>query len=148
MNYLIDTNVLLRSAQPEDALYSVATDVVEKLLNDGHALYITPQNVAEFWNSATRPKINNGLGMTPQQAEDEVRRLETILLLAPDDPTIYIEWRRIVLDKNVCGVLVHDARLVAAMKVHGITHVLTFNARDFARFDDIVVVVPSSIQIS
>ena len=148
MKYLVDTNVLLRSTQPEDALYSVATNVVEKLLNDGHTLYITPQNVAEFWNSATRPKVNNGLGMTPQQAEDEIRRLETILLLAPDDPAIYLEWRRIVLDKNVTGVLVHDARLAAAMKVYNITHVLTFNARDFMRFDGIVVVEPSGIQLS
>jgi hypothetical protein len=31
------------------------------------------------------------------------------------------------------GVQVHDARLVAAMKVHGVTRILTINIRDFSR---------------
>ncbi len=29
---------------------------------------------------------------------------------------------------------VHDARLTAAMLVHGLTHILTFNISDFARY--------------
>ncbi len=43
------------------------------------------------------------------------------------------------------GVNVHDARLVAAMLVHGLTHILTFNTPDFRRFSQITVVHPSEI---
>ena len=32
------------------------------------------------------------------------------------------------------GVQVHDARLVAAMKIHGINHILTLNVGDFKRY--------------
>ncbi len=34
---------------------------------------------------------------------------------------------------QVSGTKVHDAKLVAAMHVHGIGKILTFNTADFAR---------------
>lgn len=43
------------------------------------------------------------------------------------------------------GVNVHDARLVAAMLVHGLTHILTFNISDFARYSEITAVHPTTI---
>ncbi len=43
------------------------------------------------------------------------------------------------------GKQVHDARLVAAMITHHITHLLTFNIDDFKRFSAIVVVHPRSV---
>ena len=42
----------------------------------------------------------------------------------------------------VSGVQVHDARLVAAMHVHAVTHLLTLNDRDFTRYPDITAVNP------
>jgi predicted nucleic acid-binding protein len=42
----------------------------------------------------------------------------------------------------VLGTKVHDARLVAAMNVHGIERILTFNTGDFARYG-IEVLLPS-----
>ena len=38
----------------------------------------------------------------------------------------------------------HDARLVAAMVRHSISHLLTFNEQDFARYNEIAVIVPSA----
>jgi predicted nucleic acid-binding protein len=63
-----------------------------------------------------------------------------------DAPSIYPEWKRLVLAFGVSGVQVHDARLVAAMKVNGITHILTFNTGDFVRYspEGIVAVDPAS----
>jgi predicted nucleic acid-binding protein len=37
------------------------------------------------------------------------------------------------------------ARLIASMKVYGITHLLTFNLSDFARYPDITVVTPQHV---
>jgi hypothetical protein len=42
-------------------------------------------------------------------------------------------------------VQVHDARLVAAMEVQGISHILTFNVTDFVRYPDITVVHPQDL---
>lgn len=33
------------------------------------------------------------------------------------------EWRRLVVNYGVSGVQVHDARLVATMLVHDVTHI-------------------------
>jgi hypothetical protein len=42
---------------------------------------------------------------------------------------------------------VHDARLVAVMRVHGLTHVLTFNPTDFTRYPGITVVRPQDVPL-
>ena len=47
---------------------------------------------------------------------------------------------------KVIGVNVHDARLVAAMLVHGLTHILTFNIADFARYSEITAVNPPTVK--
>jgi hypothetical protein len=46
---------------------------------------------------------------------------------------------------QVSGKQAHDARLVGAMLVHKLTHLLTFNDGDFKRFTDITVVNPQTI---
>jgi hypothetical protein len=54
-------------------------------------------------------------------------------------------WQRLVLEHDVRGIEVHNARLVAAMKMHGITHLLTLNFCDFLRYAHITVVHPLSV---
>jgi len=66
------------------------------------------------------------------------------MTLLPDSERVYREWRRIVLDYGVSGAQVHDARLAATMIVHGIRHILTFNAADFRRYDDLIALHPDS----
>ncbi len=48
---------------------------------------------------------------------------------------------------GVSGVQVHDARLVATMLVHGVTHILTFNTSGFTRYNSkgIVAVDPATV---
>ncbi|WP_246605349.1 type II toxin-antitoxin system VapC family toxin [Sphaerospermopsis torques-reginae] len=62
-----------------------------------------------------------------------------------DIPQIFTEWESLVIQYQVMGKQVHDARLVAAMLAHNITHLLTFNVDDFRRFSDIVVVDPRNV---
>jgi predicted nucleic acid-binding protein len=47
-------------------------------------------------------------------------------------------------DTRVIGSRVYDARLVAAMRVHGVGRILTFDAADFARYG-IDVLHPSAV---
>jgi hypothetical protein len=49
-----------------------------------------------------------------------------------------------VLAHAVSGAQVHDARLVAAMHVHGLTHLLTLNVPDFTRYPGITIVHPQT----
>jgi len=144
MSALVDTNVLLRRTQPDHVHHAVAVESVAKLISAGEPLHFTPQNISEFWNVATRPAENNGLGFSNSLAMREVEKIERLLMLLPDTPAIYPEWKRLIAKHNVRGVKAHDARLVAAMNVHAVPRILTFNVNDFARFG-VRAVHPTSI---
>jgi predicted nucleic acid-binding protein len=145
MSYLLDTNILLRWSQPDHPLCALAQSAVNRLFDRGEALYITPQNLMEFWNVATRPADVNGLGLAPADVDTKVAQLEGIFEIAPDAPTVYPAWRNLVLAFQVSGVQVHDARLVAVMQVHSLSHLLTFDTTDFRRFSVITAVHPQEV---
>lgn len=94
----------------------------------------------------TRPISRNGFGLTAAEAEREVLVIEAGMSLLPERETVYQEWRRIVVQNNVSGVQVHDARLAAIMSVHGVRHILTLNVGDFGRYHGLIVMHPDSVQ--
>jgi len=63
----------------------------------------------------------------------EVQALKHFFTLLPELP-LQDEWERLVAVHNVSGKNTHDARLVAAMIVHGVSTILTFNVHDFTRY--------------
>lgn len=128
-------------------MHEEAATALNILLERNDDIWISSQNLIEFWNVCTRPIDRNGLGMTVAQTDAELTRLEGVFEVLPDTPVIYAEWRRLVLAHSVMGVNVHDARLVAVMLVYGLTHILTFNTCDFRRFSEITVVRPSEITL-
>ncbi len=144
MSVLVDTNVLLRSAQPTHPLCSPATHAVAALLKRSETVFFCPQNIAEFWNVATRPVNVNGLGFSHAEVLTEVENIEGLLTLLPDSPSIYTEWKRLADVHRVQGIKVFDTRLVAAANIHGVESILTFNAADFRRYGNIPVLDPSS----
>jgi predicted nucleic acid-binding protein len=106
-------------------MHAAAVRAVAGLIRDGEVLVVTPQIVAEFW------------------ANDEVVKLEEFCTLLAESLDVYTEWKRLVRVHSVSGVQVHDARLVAAMTVHGVDRLLTFNAGDFARYSEVQTMTPA-----
>jgi predicted nucleic acid-binding protein len=145
MNVALDTNILTRTAQPAHSSHKDTLDALEVLKKQGEDLCIVPQNLYEFWVVATRPLAANGLAMSIVEAEAELTSIKKLFRFLNDTPAVYEEWERLVLRHAVSGKNAHDARIVAAMFVHGITRLLTFNADDFKRFSDIVVLTPAGI---
>jgi len=127
-------------------MYGAVLHAVELLRNRRDDLYIISQNVIEFWAVATRSITNNGLGVNIDVAQQELSRLKSLFGILPDTPEVFINWERLVVDHQVIGKQAHDTRLVAAMLAHGITHLLTFNDRDFKRFTEITVVNPLDVR--
>lgn len=144
--YLVDTNVLLRWLKPEDRDYPLVVSAIDTILQRNAVLCYTSQNVAEFWNTCTRPLARNGYGLSPQEADSRVRYFEERMQLLADSLTVHQEWRTLLVSHSVSGVQVHDARLVAAMRVHDVKQILTFNDRDFARYRDIEAVHPRTVK--
>lgn len=145
MSYLVDTNILLRSIQKNHAMFKDADTAVKTLLTFGEVLYVTSQNLIEFWAVATRPLHSNGLELTIEEAARELKGLKSIVAILPDTPDILSQWEKLVIHHRVSGKQAHDARIVASMMVHGVTHLLTFNIDDFKRYAEITAVHPTSI---
>jgi predicted nucleic acid-binding protein len=148
MSTLLDTNILTRAAQPGHALHQAAVDAVAELRRQGDTPVLVPQNLYEFWVVATRPVAQNGLGLTPGQAETELQRLKSLFSILDETPAVFAEWERLITRYQVSGKNAHDAHLVAAMVVQQISRILTFNPTDFRRYQGITVLEPQQVVAS
>jgi predicted nucleic acid-binding protein len=144
MAFLLDTNILLRSLQPHHPHCSAVERALTVLRTRDEVLHIAAQNLIEFWAVATRPQSENGLGMSVDVAFGELTVLKRLFSPLPE-AAVFDEWERLVRVHRVSGKNTHDARLVAVMKVHGITSILTFNVQDFTRYRGIAVVHPDKL---
>jgi predicted nucleic acid-binding protein len=133
MSYLVDTSVLVRLANVADSSHSSAANAMLELHRLKEMPHLTPQNLIEFRNAATRPLAQNGLGLSAAEAEAKAAVFEATMHLLPDSPNVYPTWKSLVSVLGIIGKQVHDARLVAVCHVHSVSHVLTFNVRHFSR---------------
>ena len=143
---LADTNVLLRGIQRGNLQSrSVARTALKRLYRRGDSVCVSPQNLIELWNVCTRPKAVNGLGMAIKDVQYYLARCELFFRVLPETPEIFPEWKRLVSAYGVSGLKVHDARLVAAMSIHGVKSILTFDVEDFKRYAGITVLHPEDV---
>lgn len=145
MQILVDTNVLLRIAEPAHPMHPVALRATGHLRGTKSELVVVPQNLYEFWVVATRPADVNGLGKSAAAAEILLLQVLRFFRLLRDERAVFGRWKWLVLKYGVHGVKAHDARLVAAMNRHGVTQLLTFNAADFSRYQGITVLTPGEV---
>ncbi len=147
MEILVDTGVLLRLVIRTDPAHAEARNAVRVLKSRGETLVTLTQITAEFWNVCTRPPAaRGGYNLSILEAARKLRLVERLFEVRPDSLAVFQEWKRLVVAHSVRGVKVHDTRLVAAMRAHGITHILTFNTDDFKRFSGIIAVDPASVK--
>jgi predicted nucleic acid-binding protein len=145
MTVVIDANVLLRFADPTAAQHPIAAGALAALRAQGEALRTLPQSLYEFWVVATRPIANNGLGLSIAECEQILAQIEALFPLLGDPPALFVEWRALVVACACHGKVAHDARYVAALHAQGLTHLLTFNVADFARFPGITLLDPATV---
>jgi predicted nucleic acid-binding protein len=112
----------------------------------GDSPVTSAQNIAEFWNVCTRPaSARGGYGLSIAETERRVRILERLFPVLVEIPTAYPLWRNVVVANAVQGVQVHDARLVALMQAHGISHIVTLNPADFTRYPGVIALHPTAV---
>jgi predicted nucleic acid-binding protein len=148
MAFLLDTGILLRLVNRQDVQHESVRAAVNALIVGAQELFTTSQNIAEFWNVATRPPQDNGYGLSREQVSQHLNELiGPICAILVEHESLYDELRRLGQVYKVVGKQVHDARLVAIMRCWQIDSVLTLNDRDFRRYagEGITVVTPSSL---
>lgn len=148
MPWAADTNILKHLTQPGTPEYAECQKAIMTLAARGERVSTFSQCAIEFWNYLTRPTegSNPGLGLTVAQAAKELNNIERMFGIHADTALVYEEWRRLVLAYSVRGKQVHDTRIAACAHMHGITHLLTYNVSDFARFGAFLTAVsPGSV---
>jgi predicted nucleic acid-binding protein len=99
----------------------------------------------EYWVVATRPRSENGLGISDRDADADLTDFLRDYRLLEDASGVFEHSRSLVTLHQVQGKKAHDARLIAAMLHHGLAHLLSFNDQDFSRFSEINVIVPGAV---
>ena len=148
MPYLADTNIVFRRVLASDPRHVLVKSAMDLLLLQGETIHACSQNLMEFHALATRPIEANGLGMTSVDARNEAHVIESVFPLLPDVGSIYAQWCFLIDAYGVIGRQVYDARLVAVMLAHGISHLLTLNPTHFRRFGEITVVEPRQLLLT
>ncbi|MEK6644468.1 MAG: type II toxin-antitoxin system VapC family toxin [Planctomycetota bacterium] len=145
MRVLVDTNIIARCAQPSHPQHALATSALNALASRREMLCLASQNLYEFWVVSTRPVGENGLGFTTAESHARLMELEGAFTVLEDTPALRRHWIDLVVRHDVKGKSGHDARLVAAMQVHGIGCILTFDTPGFSRFPGIEVLSPDAL---
>ena len=148
MRILVDTNVLGRLSQPGHPMHPTAISAVKILRNDQHELRLVPQVIYEYWAVATRPAAENGLGLTIEETATNLTDFKVVFPPLRDERGILDRWEKLVAAHRVQGKPSHDARLVAAMDRHGLSHLLTFNPKDFVRFTTVQILEPAQVVLT
>lgn len=144
-DYLLDTNILLRASVPQSDQYALADRAVYRLLEEGHQCLLTAQVLIEFWVVATRPVDANGFGWTPQRTKAQIDQFLSQFTLLKEPPGLFSFWLELVSNHNIKGKRSHDIRILALMKAHVISHILTFNPSDFIPINGIIIVHPQEV---
>ncbi len=147
MDVLADSSILLRLLEAGDPLHPSICQAVSVLQGRGERIVIAPQNAAEFWNVCTRPvTARGGYGLSVEETNARLVIIESLFAVLSEPATTYGIWRSLVVTHGVQGKQVYDARLAALMQAHAISHILTLNGLDFARYPGIIPIDPSSVE--
>ena len=144
-SYLLDTNILLRFCDGNSQAQSVTEQAITKLWKQRDIVYITSQNLIEFWSVASRPADVNGLGWTTGKIQSEIAQFQTLFPLLQDTPDVFTHWLELVSTYDIKGKKVHDARIAAVMLAYKIPYLLTYNIKDFRSISQISAMRPQDV---
>jgi predicted nucleic acid-binding protein len=142
---LVDTNILLRLANPESDEHTISRVAVLKLRAQGVELALPIQVLVEFWVVATRPTTVNGLGWSVEQAHQSIDAFRTHFTILQETPDTLDRWIDLVTRAGIAGKRAHDARIAAVMLTAGVSELLTLNTDDFVGMPGITPLHPSKV---
>lgn len=142
--WFVDTNVLLYASSARSPWHRDAEALLSRARQQDIQLVISTQVVREYLAVATRPESGKIDKPAVRDALDNVRTFQAELRVIPEDPAVSARLVELVERYEVAGKQVYDANIVASMLIHGIRRLLTFNGQDFARFADLITILPVS----
>jgi predicted nucleic acid-binding protein len=130
-SYMVDSNALICYLKSSDPQHTAAANAIEGLTERGYILHITARSIIEFWAVTSRPGVVNDFGWDVGRSEASVPLLLASFDFLSGTVAVFTEWHRLMTSKSLIGRQVHDARLMAVMKAHGLSDILILTAGDF-----------------
>ncbi len=135
----IDTNVLVAASVSAHPSHGAASAYLARLAADGVPACISGQVCREFLVVLTRQPVE-GRMFTVEEALAALDMWRTACVTLDEDDAVLSELLDLVRRYGVKGKQVHDANIVATMRVNGVAHLATFNAADFERYEDEIAI--------
>jgi len=127
----LDTNILLDATDEGRLFHKKALGVFSLLPPSGADLLLATQVIREYVVAATRPEENNGLGLSVEDAVNNVIEFRTQSKVIPESgPSCdtMLEWS---VRLQVAGKKLHDLQILATAWQAGAQILLTSNVADF-----------------
>ena len=140
---LIDTNVLLNATIRSRPDHLTCIEIIRSAPSAGIHLVTVAQVFREYLVVATRPRENNGLGLSSLDAIHNIRSFRSRVHIIPETSEVLAKLIELVELYNLVGKRIHDANLIASMNAHRVPTLVTVNVSDFAVFAGISVYDPN-----
>jgi len=143
---LLDTNVIVYAIDDQSQFFSASKHIIERGRKGEISLCISPQIMSEFYAIITDSKRVK----KPLQIEEALYELNRFFH-SSHIKTIYFDAHTIeilltLLKRYTCKKQdIFDFQLVATMLAHQVSHLYTYNNRDFEKFTEITVLSPNML---
>lgn len=138
----VDTNILVYATDAHSPWQGAATNALEDWRRAGTQLCLSVQVLREYLAVTTRPAPGQ---ITPPDWVAILANLAALranFLVLDDTGPVSEELARLAQQFAVRGRQIHDANLVAVMRLSGVRDLLTHNTADFTRFAPLIQVHP------
>ena len=138
-----DTNSIVRAEFELAPDHEVAKSALETERESGRVIYISRQIVREYLAVLTRPQPwSPPLSMSDALAR--ARSLMNSFTILEDGPEVTETLLELCQQVPAGGRQIHDANIAATMLTHDVRLLLTFNQRDFQRYEPLIELVDTS----
>jgi len=140
----VDTNVLLRAFFSTFPEHERVRAMVDQLLGEDCDLWISRQVIREFLVQVTHPHTFT-TPLTIEQVIRQVEQIETLFRVADDTHDITACLLVLLQIFPTRGKQIHDANIVATMRIYGIERLLTLNPTDFRRYEGYIFLLTPDV---
>jgi uncharacterized protein len=138
----VDTNILVYAHREDAPFHQISVQRVTALAEGGTAWAIPWPCIHEFLAIITHPRIYDPPTPLPLALDQVDAWLESpALMLLAESEQHWSELRSLVETGRMTGARIHDARIAALCRQHGIRELWSAD-RDFSRFSDLPLVNP------
>ncbi len=139
----VDTNILFYANDPASAFGLQALSRINEIASLNNEMIISSQVIREYALATLRNAVYHKLDLQSSIASvsRNIARFQRDFEVLYDGPEVVENWLAL-LPMLTTGKDVFDFNIAATLQVHGITHILTHNERDFVKFSDWLTVLP------